>query len=40
MFLNEYVDKVAESFGLDIKVASGADKLGQLLMAEGIYLSC
>ena len=40
MFLDEYIDKVTEPFGLDIKVASGADKLGQLLMAEGIYLSC
>ena len=40
MFLDEYVDKVAESFGLDIKVAGRADKLGQLLVTEGIYLSC
>ena len=40
MFLDEYVDKVAESFGLDIKVASRAYKLGQLLVTEGIYLSC
>jgi len=37
---DEYVDKVAEAFGLDIKVACGADKLYQFLMAERIYLSC
>ena len=40
MFLDEYVDKVTEAFGLDIKVAGRANKLSQLLMAEGIYLSC
>ena len=40
MFLNQYVNKIAKALGLDIKVAGRADKLRQLLVTEGIYLSC
>ncbi len=40
VFFNQYVNKVTKALGLDIKVAGRANQLRQLLMVQGVYLSC